>query len=52
MSEMGAFEKETLYRMIVEAARFWVIEHHQRTGELPEATVKFVYPSGPSTCLD
>ena len=45
--EMGAFEKDALYRMLVEAARYWVIENYLRTGELPKERTNFVYADGP-----
>lgn len=48
MSEaMSAFLRDTLHRMCVGAARFWVIEHHQRTGELPDKSVWYAYADGP-----
>lgn len=50
--EMGSFENDTLYRMCVEAARYWVIEHFLRTGELPDQMKRWVYPSGPVAALD
>lgn len=43
----GAFEKDTQYRLLVEAARYWVIEHYLRTGRLPEPEVYFAYANGP-----
>ena len=45
--DMGAFEKDTLYRQIVEAARYWVIEHQLRTGQLPEPMTYYAYSDGP-----
>jgi len=42
----GAFEKDTQYRLLVEASRYWVIEHYLRTGRLPEPAVYFAYANG------
>ena len=44
---MGSFEKDTLHRLCVQAARYWVIEHKLRLGELPENVTFFAYPNGP-----
>ena len=44
----GAFESDTVHRLAVEAARFWVIEHWLRTKTLPhEPETRFVYADGP-----
>lgn len=46
---MGAFEKATLYRFLVECVRYWVIECFLRTGDLPTAAYTcWVYPDGPT----
>lgn len=42
----GAFEKDTEYRLVVEAARYWVIQHYILTGKLPEKTIYSAYPNG------
>lgn len=48
MTDMSAFLRDTLHRMCAGAARFWVIEHHQRTGKIPtESVTYFAYPNGP-----
>jgi hypothetical protein len=53
MTDMRAFDKDTLYRMTVEAARFWVVEHFLRTRQIPDKPrVMFVYPSGCEACMD
>lgn len=41
MSEQGSFEKDTLWRMCAQAARYWVIEHFLRTKELPDKPAVF-----------
>ena len=46
-SEKGAFDKDTLHRIVTEASRLWVVEHFLRTGRLPEELTMFAYPSGP-----
>jgi len=46
--EMGAFEKETGYRLMVEAARYWLIEHFLRTGKLPDPQTYYAYANGPN----
>jgi len=45
--ERSAFLTDTLHRIMCEAARIWVIEHHQRTGELPASEARFAYANGP-----
>ena len=45
-ADRGALESDTLHRMLVEAARYWVVEHHQRTGQLPEEEIRFAYAGG------
>lgn len=45
---MKQFEKDTLYRLLVEASRFWLIGHFLRTHALPDPAVYFVYANGPN----
>lgn len=47
MTARPAFESDTLHRLTVEAARFWVIEHFLRTKQLPTRETRFAYASGP-----
>lgn len=44
--DRGAFETETLHRLLVEAVRFWVIEFFLRRKKLPEKEVRYVYADG------
>lgn len=50
--EVAAFEKDTTYRLAVEAARHWLLSRVLATGELPKGTTLWVYPAGPEACLD
>jgi hypothetical protein len=45
--ERSAFISDTFHRVMVEAARIWVIEAVLRTGELPDAETRFCYANGP-----
>lgn len=45
---MGAFERDTLHRILAVAARYWVIEHHQRAKQLPKRVTFFAYAEGPA----
>jgi hypothetical protein len=47
-AQKGAFEKDTLYRLIVESTRYWVIEHYLRRGCLPDETTFFAYANEPN----
>ncbi len=40
---IGAFEQSTSIRLATEAARYVMLEHYLRTGELPETTTYFAY---------
>lgn len=42
-----AFTTDTFHRLLVEAARVWVIECYLRTGELPEPETRYIYANGP-----
>ena len=44
---MNAFEKDTLYRLLVESTRFWVIANWLENHELPKQTTFYTYPGGP-----
>lgn len=47
------FENETLYRMLVEASRYWVVGEFLRNGDIPQKEcVLFVYANGLEACLD
>jgi len=46
--DRGAFETETFHRMLVEAARYWLIEFFLRKKKLPEREVRYVYADGPN----
>jgi hypothetical protein len=46
--DRGAFESETFHRMLVEAARYWLIEFFLRRKKLPEREVRYVYANGPN----
>lgn len=51
--ETTAFERDTLYRMAVEAARYWVVNHYLHKLRVPdEPATMFVYPSGPCAAMD
>lgn len=54
MSEQrpSVFERETLYRLIVETARLWLVGHFLRSLTLPSAATFYVYPGGPDASLD
>lgn len=43
---MGAFEKETVYRLLTEACRMWVVSTHLETGKLPKFVTYWVYGNG------
>ena len=45
--ERQAFITDTFHRVMVEAARIWVIESVLRTGQLPESETRFCYADGP-----
>lgn len=45
--DRGAFESDTLHRLCVEAARYWVIESYLRTGKLPATETRYAYSGGP-----
>ena len=45
---IGAFESDTSYRLAVEAARYWLVECHLRTNQLPDKSVRFIYANGPN----
>lgn len=45
--QRAAFISDTFHRVMVEAARIWVIESVLRTGELPESETRFCYANGP-----
>tara|TARA_Y100000034_G_C6896147_1_gene413192 strand:- start:44 stop:358 length:315 start_codon:yes stop_codon:yes gene_type:complete len=45
--DRSAFISDTFHRVLVEAARVWVIDSVLRTGELPETEVRFCYADGP-----
>lgn len=49
---VSAFERATVYRMTVEAARVWLISEFLARGKLPEELVLFVYANGPDASLD
>ncbi len=42
----GAFESSTIYRLLVETVRYWLIECFLRAKKLPDKHVYFVYPYG------
>ena len=44
MADQGAFEKSTLHRLCVEAARFWVIDNYLADKKLPDSVTFFAYP--------
>ena len=44
---MNAFEKDTLYRLLVESTRLWVISHWLEHHELPKDVTFYAYPNGP-----
>jgi len=46
--EKGAFENETLYGLLIGAARYWVIEYFIRTGKLPHPDTFYAYANGPT----
>lgn len=50
--QLPPFEADTLYRMAVEMARYWVIASSLEAGEIPQRRTMFVYPSGPPACMD
>lgn len=50
--DRGAFETDTFHRMLVEAARYWVIEAWLRSQELPRSETRYVYPDGPPASMD
>lgn len=41
-----AFERDTQIEMAKQLARHWVIEHHLRTGHLPNNGTFYSYPIG------
>ena len=44
---MNAFEKNTLYRLLVEAVRYWVIQTFFDTKQIPQTVGTFwIYPRG------
>ena len=47
-----AFERETSYRLLVEAARHWCISGYLATHRVPSRGVFYAYPAGPSACFD
>jgi hypothetical protein len=44
----GSFERETSYRILVEAVRHWCISNHLESGQVPVSGVFFVYADGPT----
>lgn len=44
--QQSALTNDTIYRLIVEASRLWLINHYLRTGKLPEENTYFIYPNG------
>lgn len=46
-AQRSAFASDTFHRVMVEAARIWVIESVLRTGSLPVSETRFCYANGP-----
>ena len=44
----NAFERETTYRLLVEAVRHWCITNYLTGGAIPEEAVFFAYANGPN----
>jgi len=45
--EVSVFARDTHYRMTVESARFWVINHILELRAVPDKCVCYAYPHGP-----
>lgn len=45
---MNEFEKDTLYRMLVGAVRYWCVGHWRTVSSLPAKATYWFYPSGAS----
>ena len=52
MSELNAFERDTMHRLATEAARYWLLTHYLANHELPERGVLFAYPDGCPVSMD
>lgn len=50
--DLSDFEKDTMYRLAVEAVRFWVVSNTLAHGEMPNRFEQFVYGHGPAAALD
>jgi len=49
VADVGSFERDTTYRILVEAVRHWIITHWLAKKTLPlEADVFCVYSDGPN----
>lgn len=50
--EFGAFERETIYRLVVEACRVWVVGTFLSLKRLPKKAKLWIYSNGPLHSID